>query len=77
MTATPENDRQQRQNEFKALFAKLPGTNIEKIRKVCSILHCEENTVRGYIMQHPVRAIPRSKLKILQDGIAKTGKSKK
>lgn len=56
----------ERQQEFNALFDSLPGKNIEKIRKVCAILHLQENTVRLYRMTKPSRYIPERSLKILR-----------
>lgn len=63
---TPE----QRQQEFNALFDALPGKNIEKIRRVCAILHLRENTVRLYRMKTPSRYIPERSLRILRDALA-------
>ena len=60
---------QQRQQEFNALFDALPGKNIEKIRKVCAILHLQENTVRLYRMTKPARFIPERSLKILRNAL--------
>lgn len=56
----------QRQAEFNALFDALPGKNIEKIRKVCSILFCKPNSVRLYRMKTPSRYIPEAKINILK-----------
>ena len=64
---------QERQQEFRALFNSLPGKNIEKIRKVCAILHLQENTVRIYICKVPSRTIPERSLKILRDALAQQG----
>ena len=60
----------ERQAEFNQLFDALPGKNIEKIRKVCAILHLRENTVRLYRMSKPSRYIPERSLKILRDALA-------
>lgn len=65
---TPE----ERQAEFNALFDALPGKNIEKIRRVCGILHLRENTVRLYRMKTPSRYIPERSLRILRDALAKS-----
>lgn len=62
---------QERQQEFRALFNSLPGKNIEKIRKVCAILHLQENTIRLYLMRTPSRTIPERSLRILRDVLAK------
>ncbi len=62
---TPE----QRQREFNSLFDALPGKNIEKIRRVCAVLHLQENTVRLYRMKTPSRFIPERSLKILRDAL--------
>lgn len=64
---------QERQQEFRALFNSLPGKNIEKIRKVCAILHLQENTIRLYLMRTPSRTIPERSLKILRDALAQQG----
>lgn len=61
---------QERQQEFNALFDALPGKNIEKIRRVCAILHLRENTVRLYRMAKPSRYIPERSLKILRSALA-------
>ena len=60
MTAT---DRKQ---AFDKLFDSLPGKNVEKIRAVCAVLFCRENTVRVWRMKKPARVIPEAKLKMLQ-----------
>lgn len=59
----------ERQAEFNRLFDALPGKNIDKIRKVCAILHLQENTVRLYRMTKPSRYIPERSLKILRDAL--------
>ena len=60
----------ERQAEFNALFDALPGKNIEKIRKVCAVLHLRENTIRLYRCNPPSRIIPERSLKILRDALA-------
>jgi hypothetical protein len=60
----------ERQAEFNRLFDALPGKNIDKIRKVCAILHLRENTVRLYRMTKPSRYIPERSLRILRDALA-------
>lgn len=60
----------ERQAEFNALFDALPGKNIEKIRRVCAILHLKENSVRLYRMKKPSRFIPERSLKILRSAIS-------
>jgi hypothetical protein len=73
---TPE----QRQNDFDTLFDALPGSNIERIRKVCAVLHCDENTVRIWRgktnggLGH--RVIPTAKLLILRDRMSPVKKPK-
>jgi len=57
---------EQRQAEFNRLFDSIPGKNVEKIRRVCAILCCRENTVRGWRLERPHRMIPEAKLRILQ-----------
>lgn len=59
-------DQKARKAEFDKLFDSLPGKNVEKIRAVCAVLFCKENTVRVWRMKTPTRVIPASKLKILQ-----------
>lgn len=62
---TPE----QRTKALDDIFKSLDGKNIEKIRKICSILHCEENTVRIWRMSGTHRVIPEQKVRILQDAL--------
>lgn len=58
---------QQRQAEFKRLYASIPAVrNIDRIRRVCEILHLQPNTVRVYCMRQPTRTIPERSLKILR-----------
>ena len=71
MTDTTNKTPEQRQAEFNALFEALPGKNIEKIRRVCAILHLKENTVRLYRMRKPTRFIPERSLRILRDALGK------
>lgn len=59
--------RQQRIDGLNALFDALPGKNIERIRAICAVLHCTENTVRIWRMKTPSRVIPAAKLRILRD----------
>lgn len=59
----------ERQAEFNALFDALPGKNIEKIRRVCAILHLQENTVRLYRTKPPARTVPERSLRILRDAL--------
>jgi hypothetical protein len=59
----------ERQDAFNALFDALPGKNIEKIRRVCAILHLKENTIRLYRLRKPARTIPERSLQILQDAL--------
>jgi len=67
---TPE----QRKQEFDRLFESIPGKNIEKIRKVCSILHYKENTVRTARMKNPPKIMPERMLTILRDALEKEAK---
>lgn len=60
---------QERQQEFNALFDAIPGKNIEKIRKVCAVLHLKENTVRLYRTNPPSRVMPERSLRILRDAL--------
>lgn len=70
---TPE----QRKQEFDRLFESIPGKNIEKIRRVCSILHYKENTVRMLTMRNPPKIMPEAKIKILAEALARKGKNSK
>jgi hypothetical protein len=56
----------ERKTEFNKLFDSLPGKNVEKIRAICAVLFCRENTVRVWRMNRPTRVIPEAKLKMLQ-----------
>lgn len=58
---------QQRKKEFDRLFESISGSNIERIRKVCSILHYKENTVRIMRIKHGKKIIPERMLTILRD----------
>lgn len=55
-----------RKKRFDALFVALPGSNVERIRWVCGVLFCRENTVRGWRLARPHRVIPEAKLQILE-----------
>lgn len=66
---------EQRREEFDKLFDSMPGKKVDKIREICRILHCKEITVRIWLMSSAVatgRAIPESKLRILQDAFAES-----
>lgn len=63
-------DQLNRKQQFDALFDTIPGRNIERIRKVCDVLFCQENTVRIWRMENPPRVIPESKLKILKRALS-------
>lgn len=60
---------QERKAEFDRLFESIPGRNIEKIRKVCSILQYKENTVRILRMKNGEKVIPERMLAILSRAI--------
>lgn len=60
----------ERAEEFNSIFESLPGKNIEKIRRVCEILHYKENTVRIYRTRNATRVIPERQLKILRSALA-------
>lgn len=64
----------ERQDAFRATFDAIPGKNIEKIRRVCAILHLKENTIRLYLLKRPARTIPERSLKILQAALMQASK---
>ena len=67
-------DEQQRKAEFDRIYNAIPArANIERIRYVCGILYCRENTVRIWRMRHPPRIIPVSSLKILRAALEREG----
>jgi hypothetical protein len=59
-------DQQRRKKEFDQLFESIPGKNTDRIKRVCDILFCKNNSVRIWRMANPPRVIPDAKLKILQ-----------
>lgn len=59
----------QRKAEFDRLFESIPGKNIDRINKVCSILFCKPNSVRLYRMKKPARYMPEAKIYILQKAL--------
>ena len=63
--------KEERQAEFNRLFESIPGRNIDRIRKVCEILHYRENTLRVYRIKNPTRVMPERQLKILARELAK------
>lgn len=64
---------QRRKAEYDQLFKAIPGRNIEKIRAVCRIVYCKEQTVRVWNMGTPQRVISDKTLNILRDGLAREG----
>jgi hypothetical protein len=65
---------QERKAEFGRLFSAIPGRNIDRIRKVCAILHYKENTVRIFTMKGDQgKTMPEAKLKILQRELQREG----
>ncbi|MEN6401128.1 MAG: hypothetical protein ABFD94_04230 [Armatimonadia bacterium] len=65
---------QERKAEFDRLYKAIPAkANIERIRKVCSILFCQPNTVRGWTMKKPHRIITEAHLKILKAHLEREG----
>lgn len=58
--------RDERKAAFHSLFDSLPGKRIDRIRKICSVLCCPENTVRVWLCSTAPRVIPESKIRILQ-----------
>lgn len=65
-------NQQRRKAEFDQLFESIPGKNTEKIRRVCEILHYQENTIRILRMANPPRFIPDRMLAILRKELGKT-----
>jgi hypothetical protein len=59
----------ERQDAFNSMFDAMPGKNIEKIRRVCAILHLKENTIRLYRLKKPARTIPERSLLILREAL--------
>lgn len=68
---TMTKDQQRRKAEFDALFESLPGKNVERIRKVCQILHYQPNTIRIFRMKEPTRMIPQRMIEILRTELSK------
>lgn len=67
MTTESKNTPADRQAEFKRLYASIPArSNLDRIRRVCEVLHIQPNTVRIYCMKQPPRTIPERSLKILR-----------
>lgn len=63
-------DRDKRRQEFHRIFRAIPGRNIDRIRRVAEVLHCQENTVRFYLLKTAnARVIPAGKLEILRAGV--------
>lgn len=60
---------EERKAAFDKIFESIPGKNIDKINKVCSILFCKPNSVRLYRMKRPSRYIPEAKIYILQKAL--------
>lgn len=60
---------QERIAALNTMYEAMTGRKIERIRRMASILHCKENTIRIYLMAKPSRVIPESKLRILMDAI--------
>ncbi len=75
MDMTPTDKRAERAAEFERLLAAIPAEkNVDRIRKVCEILHCEENTVRVWRLRTGTkRVIPAAKLAILKDSLGRMG----
>ena len=67
---TPE----ERKAEFGRLFKSIPGRNIDRIRKVCALLHYKENTIRIFTMKGDnAKVMPEAKLKILKRELEREG----
>lgn len=61
---------EERQAEFRRLYASIPGKNIEKLRRVCDVLKCKPITIRVYLLRTKPRTIPELKLKVLREALA-------
>lgn len=63
----------ERQEQFNRLFEAIPGRNIDRIRKVCELMHYKENTIRIWRMKHATRIIPERQLRVLADRLSAHG----
>lgn len=68
---------EQRRTEFMTLFNAIPGRNIDKIRKVCTILFYKENTVRIMLVDPDRKSggktMPEAKLRLLRRELEREG----
>jgi hypothetical protein len=64
-------DQARRRAEFDRLFEAIPGKNVERIRRICEILHYQPNTVRTLRMAKPPRVMPDRMLAILRRELEK------
>jgi hypothetical protein len=67
---TPDQER--RKKEFDQLFESIPGKNIDRVRRVCQILHYQPNTIRILRMANPPRVIPERMLAILRKELGRS-----
>lgn len=65
-------NRENRIEAFKRLFNRMKGQRHDKIMEIADVLHVEENTVRGWLIQEPHRAISQAALDALAEYV-KTG----
>jgi hypothetical protein len=59
-------DQKARKEEFDRLFARLQGSNVQRITTVCLALEVKSGTVRGWTLKNPHRVPSRRMLKLLQ-----------
>jgi len=62
-------DQKKRKAEFDALFARLPGKKVDRVRAIADALCCTEGTVRIWLVKpgaKSARAISASNLKLLE-----------
>lgn len=68
---------EQRRAEFLALFNAIPGRNIDRIRKVCTLLFYKENTVRIMLIDPDRKSggkmMPEAKLRLLRRELEREG----
>lgn len=61
---------EQRRAELQAIIDAMPGRKVDRIRKICSILHYKENSIRIFLIDPDkpsgTKAMPEAKLRILK-----------
>ena len=70
----PESSAAERTVELIRVMECMPEQrSVDRIRKVASLLHCGENTVRIWRMSTHTRPIPGRMLQFLKDALAREG----